>query len=168
MQQKKQVSILFYLLILGIIFLQSCIKGADYEADEQKQINEYLIANNITVEPKESGLYYIENKAGNGVYPEFGDSVTINYIGKRLTGYVFDTNLEDVAKKYNLWDIYAEYKPYTFLVGDSSLIAGLSEGVIYMSEGANANILLPSRLAFLDYTPVVFNIDLLKVIKAGE
>ncbi len=168
MKLKKRVPILFYLSIFGVILMQSCIKGTDFEEDEQNQINEYLIANNITIEPKESGLYYIENQAGNGVYPEYGDSATINYIGKRLTGYVFDTNIEDVAKEFNIWDIYAEYKPYTFLVGDSNLIGGLSEGVSYMSVGANASILLPSKLAFLDYTPVVFNIDLLSIKKAGE
>ena len=168
MRLKKQVSILLYLMILGVISLQSCVKGIDLEGDELAQIKDYLRSNNITIQPTESGLYYIEHTAGPGASPEVGDSVSINFVGKKLNGYVFDTNLEEVAKQYNLWDIYVEYKPFTFMVGDSNLIVGLSEGLSYMNEGAFASILLPSKLAFNDYSPVIFEIELLKVQKAGE
>ncbi len=168
MKLKKQVSILFYLGIIGVIFMQSCVKGTDYEAAELDQINEYLRTNNITTQPKESGLYYIEHLAGTGSSPEVGDSISINYIGRRLNGYIFITNLEDVAKQFNLWSMYEEYKPYTFMVGDTNMIIGINEGVTYMNEGASASILLPSKLAFNDYSAVIYDIELLKVYKAGE
>ena len=168
MKLKKQVSILFYLGIIGLIFMQSCVKGTDYEAAELDQINDYLTSNNITIQPKESGLYYIEHTAGTGSSPEVGDSVSINYIGKLLNGHIFRTNLEDVAKRFNLWSIYDEYKPYTFIVGDTTMLIGLSEGIPYMKEGGFASLLLPSKLAFNDYTPVIYDIELLKVYKTGE
>ncbi len=162
---KKYISVIFLIAIAVMVFMQSCVKGTDFEASEQEQIKDFLDANNITVQPRESGLYYIEKKAGSGDSPVMGDSVVINYVGRRINGYVFDTNIEEVAKQNGLWEMYMEFKPFPFIVGDSALIKGLSEGVTYMKEGGSAMILLPSSLAFNDFYPVIYDIDLLKVVK---
>lgn len=162
---KKYRNIFFFTAISVVVLLQSCVKGTDFEASELAQIKDFLEANNITVPPKESGLYYIEKKAGSGDSPVLGDSVIINYVGRRINGYVFDTNIEEVAKENGLWEMYMEFKPFSFVVGDTTLIKGLNEGVTYMKEGGSAMILLPSKLAFNDFYPVTYDIDLLKVIK---
>jgi hypothetical protein len=162
---KKYSSVFFFLAISVAVIIQSCVKGTDFEEGEQNQINDFLVANKITVQPKESGLYYIENKAGTGDSPVTGDSVVINYVGRRLDGIVFHTNIEEIAKQYGIWEMYMEFKPYGFIVGDSALIIGLSEGVTYMKEGGSSLVVLPSKLAFNDYIPVTYDIDLLKVIK---
>ena len=94
MNMRKTTILLF--LALGALLVQSC-KKTDYEKIEQDTIREFLKQNDITAEPTESGLYYIEKEAGTGLQPVDSDTVSINYIAYKLTGLVFDTNIESVA-----------------------------------------------------------------------
>ena len=41
------------------------------------------------------------------------ESANVWYVGKLLDGYVFDTNIEDTAKKYGLYDMSKTYNPLT-------------------------------------------------------
>ncbi|OYT42424.1 MAG: hypothetical protein B6U78_01300 [Candidatus Aenigmarchaeota archaeon ex4484_224] len=49
---------------------------------------------------------------------EEGDLVYINYIGKiKESGEIFDTNIEEVAKKANIYNEKLSYKPLPVLIG---------------------------------------------------
>ena len=54
-----------------------------------------------------------------------GSSLQVRYVGRMLDGTVFDTNIEDTAKKYDLWDKSAIYDALTLLyyVNDPEKIA---------------------------------------------
>ena len=62
------------------------------------------------------GLYYVQHKKPG---PDDDDTVAfatdstvyINYIGRRLDGQVFDTNIRDTAKRYDIFSSSAEYEP---------------------------------------------------------
>lgn len=148
---------LAFFIIGGLV---SCFKDINSEEREQKIIENFLKSNGIDAEPTESGLYYIEFIEGTGAQPVAGDTVEVYYKGYFLTGGVFANNL------------YSD--PYRFAVGTGAVIEGLDEGILYMKEGGEAMLVVPSSLAYgsegnyylgiSGYTPLAFEIILDKVI----
>ena len=159
----KKTGIVIVILLMGILN-QQCLKTVDYEKQEEESIQNFLSSNNITVKPTASGLYYVEEKAGTGLQPVKGDTVSINYITYNLNGLILDTNIDSIARKYpNLWNPQYNYVPFTFVLGSSQAIAGVDEGVSYMKEGGTATLVIPSKLAYHDYVPLAIYVDLLQV-----
>ncbi len=158
----RRVPFLFLFLLAGIL-MAGCVKTPDYEAEEQKAIQEFLTRNNITTPPTESGLYYLEKTEGSGLQPVDGDTVGINYIASKLSGLVFDTNIKDVAEKQGIYDPQRDYIPFVFVKGASEAIDGVDEGVGYMKEGGEAVLVIPSKLAYHNYEPLLFYIKLVEV-----
>ena len=126
---------------------------------EQSKIDEYVKANNITVQPTGSGLYFVETEAGKGKPAEAGKTVTVNYTGKFMDGKVFDTSV-------------GKPKPFEFPVGQGQVIPGWDEAIGMMKEGGKATLVVPSKLAYgaqgaggiiPPYTPLVFEVELISV-----
>ena len=160
----------YVIIFMGLLLpLGGCLDDAeDLAKEEEEAIKEYIENNDITVQPTESGLYYIETKEGDGRQPVDGDSVVVNYIRLNLTGYVLETNIESVAMEYSIWSSYVTYAPFGFLVGSAYIIDGWNEGIKYMKEGGEATLLLPSSLALQNYQPMLFEITLLDVYSPDE
>lgn len=58
-----------------------------------------------------------------------GDSIVrINYIGRFLDGFVFDTNIESVAKEHRIYDATRTYGPYNigFTYADTTMLGNRS------------------------------------------
>ena len=70
----------------------------DPEKHEQEKIWAYLKESEFeNVDSTESGLYYIQEKAGTGELFNDGDNLLVNYTGQFLDGREFDSNVgEDV------------------------------------------------------------------------
>ena len=150
---KKLINISIVLVMsLSLVILAGCEKESDYEK-EQTAIKEYVEENNITVEPKYSGLYYIETKAGTGADADGGDEVRVKYTGTFLDGEEFDSGI------------------YPFILGAGRVIKGWDEGISYMKEGGKATLLIPSSLGYgaygsdriPGYSPLLFDVELLDV-----
>jgi FKBP-type peptidyl-prolyl cis-trans isomerase len=131
----------------------------DFEQEEEAAIKNYITENNITVEPTESGLYYIETEKGKGTKVEEGKSVKIHYTGKFLDGTVFDSSVE-------------RGEPIAFTVGTDPMIAGFVEGVQLMKKGGKATLILPSNIAYgkshpsapiPPFTPLLFEVEIVEV-----
>ncbi len=145
----KSTGILPLSLMLLAMMLGGCLDdNVDYEAREKKERDKFLEENNITVEPTESGLYFIPIDTGYGDYAEIGDTVTINFEGYWLNGSLLTTNIEAVAVEYDAYNPYETYEPYTFAIGKGHMILGVEEGLTYMREGASAQMVIPSDLSF--------------------
>ncbi len=124
-----------------------------------------------------TGFYYLSLSEPDEEI-EFDDDTTIyvNYIGRLLNGQVFDTNIEDTAKVWNLYDKTSTYEPAEVnwssdstdvTLGGSTVITGFASmikrmgayekavGVFYSAYGygssGNDN-LIPS------YAPLEFEI----------
>jgi len=151
------------LVVITALLNQQCVKKIDYDQKEQELIRKFLETNNITVEPTESGLYYIEDTLGTGPQPVINDTVRINYVAYRLDGLIVDTNIESIAKEHQIWREDGYYKPFSFVLGTDQIIKGVNEGVGYMKEGGVATLVMPSRLAYNDYQPLAFYVKLLEV-----
>jgi len=154
-------------ILLGLLLpLGGCLDDVeDYAKEEEEAIKKYVEDNDITVQPTESGLYYIETKEGDGCQPVEGDSVRVNFIRKNLAGYILETNIESVAMEYSIWSSYVTYTPFGFCVGSINIIEGLNEGLTYMKKGGEATLLLPSSIAFHDYRSLLYEIILLDVVE---
>ncbi|MCA1756404.1 MAG: FKBP-type peptidyl-prolyl cis-trans isomerase [Bacteroidales bacterium] len=147
------------MMVLILIFAVSC-EEEDTTNYEELIIEQFIQERGITVEPTESGLYYIELEQGFGITPRLGDTAIVNYKGMFLDGRFFDYALGD-----NTFEV---------VVGVSGVIAGWHEGLLYMKEGTKAWLLVPSKLAYGSSgrgsipgnTPLLFEIDL-RMVKPG-
>ena len=115
---------------------------------EMAQLENYLKENNIVQTPTSSGIYYIETKKGTGKKAEKDKMVKVNYTGRLINGTVFDTSVEEEAKKANIFNPQRPYTPLDFQLGAGMVIKGWDEGISYMNEGGKATLIIPSSLAY--------------------
>jgi FKBP-type peptidyl-prolyl cis-trans isomerase FkpA len=141
---------------------------ADFEAEmleaqseEDVKIQEYLTANNITVQPTESGMYYIEEVKGTGPKPQVGDKVKVHYTGTLLNGKKFDSSVD-------------RGQPFEFTLGVGQVIRGWDEGIALMNVGSKGKLVIPSRMGYGErgaggdippYAPLVFEVELIDIVK---
>lgn len=128
--------------------------------DKNKGEGEKFLAENAKkegVKTLPSGLQYKELKAGTGKTPKTTDSVTTHYSGTLIDGTEFDSS-------------YKRGEPVTFPV--SGVIAGWTEALQLMKEGAKWQLFIPSSLAYgergagRDIGPnatLIFEVELIKV-----
>jgi len=128
--------------------------------DKNKGEGEKFLAENAKkagVKTLPSGLQYKELKAGTGKTPKATDSVTTHYSGTLIDGTEFDSS-------------YKRGEPVTFPV--SGVIAGWTEALQLMKEGAKWQLFIPSSLAYgergagRDIGPnatLIFEVELIKV-----
>jgi FKBP-type peptidyl-prolyl cis-trans isomerase FklB len=105
-------------------------------AERNKHESEAFLAANATKEgvvTRPSGLQYKIIEPGTGKSPNPTDKVTVKYRSSFVNGREFDS-------------AYKRNKAVTFRVGDS--IAGWSEGIQLMKEGAKWQFFVPAKLAY--------------------
>ena len=104
-----------------------------------------------------SGLQYRDRVVGTGAVAEAGQSVTVEYVGSRQNGEVFDSSR-------------TRGTPFTFTLGVGQVIAGWDEGVAGMRVGGQRTLVIPANLAYGDNPPgaviqpgdtLVFDVELL-------
>ncbi|MBN2236860.1 MAG: FKBP-type peptidyl-prolyl cis-trans isomerase [Bacteroidales bacterium] len=130
---------------------------AEKLVEEEDQINDYILENNVAVNPTESGLYFIPIREGNGAEAKAGKMVKVHYTGKFLNGALFDSS-------------YERGKPIEFELGRGRVISGWDEGIAKMKKGGKAILLIPSDLGYGEgrgeippYTPLLFEVELIDV-----
>ena len=87
----------------------------------------------------DTGLQYYDLVAGDGVSPEDGDIVQINY-----ALWVID----ETGAPIILDDTLPLGQPFTFIVGSQQVFPGWEEGVMGMNVGGTRQLMIPSDLAF--------------------
>lgn len=118
-------------LVVLLLVLGSC--GKDAVIDEDKAIQDYLAANDLTAEKTEEGLYYIITKEGTGGRANITSNVTVHYRGYLLDGSVFDSSIDRGQKS-------------TFPL--ANVITGWQIGIPKLKEGGSGMLLIPSKLAY--------------------
>lgn len=119
------------LFALLLIFLFGCTNHAEKQAENKSY--------EVIEMPKTS-------ISGTKI-AEKGDVVSVNYVGKLEDGTLFDTSIEDEAKKGGL-PPRGEYSPLEFKVGAGQMIAGFDAGVLGMKEGEEKTVRLPPEQAY--------------------
>lgn len=104
-----------------------------------------------------SGLQYTVLTEGEGASPSATDRVTVHYKGTTIDGDEFDSS-------------YSHGQPATFPL--NRVIAGWTEGVQLMKEGAKYRFYIPSELAYGQHgaggaigpnETLIFDVELIKV-----
>lgn len=143
----------------------------ELRSSEPARIAAFLKEHNLSVKPLKSGLYFIETRAGKGKAITNGASVTVHYAAKLMNGKIIETSMKEEAMKSGIFDSLFEYIPFTFVMGDSSTVAGWEEGISHMRKGGKAILVVPSSLAYGEeglediippYSPVVYEIEILE------
>ena len=80
-----------------------------------------------------SGLQYQIIEKGTGAQPQLQDRVVVNYIGRLVTGQVFDSS-------------YARGEPLNIPV--NRVIPGWTEALQMMSVGSKWQLVIPSKLGY--------------------
>ena len=105
-----------------------------------------------------SGLQYQVLKEGNGKKPSAKDTVMCHYEGTLIDGTVFDSS-------------YQRGEPATFPL--QQVIAGWTEGLQLMQEGAKYRFFIPYRLAYGEggagasippFAALIFDVELIQVV----
>ena len=121
----------------------------------EKENMEFLVTNakkeGVVTTP--SGLQYKVIEPGSGRTPKLTDTVTVNYRGSLIDGKEFDSS-------------YKRGKPATFRV--DGVIAGWTEALQMMKEGAKWQLFIPHRLAYGEKGPLrektlIFDVELLSI-----
>lgn len=142
--------------------LESKQKDAQAEAGKAaKTAGEDFLAENAKkdgVTVTKSGLQYEVLNEGSGKKPKATDTVRCHYEGRLLDGTVFDSS-------------YKRNEPAEF--GLQQVIAGWTEGVQLMAEGAKYRFYIPYMLAYGEggagamippFSTLVFDVELMKVL----
>jgi FKBP-type peptidyl-prolyl cis-trans isomerase FkpA len=140
---------------------------------EPVKIEKYIADNNLKVTKTASGLNYVVSKEGSGAKPAPGDTVVVNYVGKFLSGKVFDTSIKSEAIKAKIpVNPMNPYKPIRFPIGVTGMIPGWNEGLQLLTKGSKATFVIPSSLAYGEqgngmiqpFTPLAFDVELVDII----
>jgi FKBP-type peptidyl-prolyl cis-trans isomerase FklB len=123
--------------------------GAAYLAENAKREG---------VKTTASGLQYRIVKEGSGRTPTLADTVTVHYRGTLVDGSEFDSS-------------YKRGQPATFQVG--GVIAGWTEALQLMKEGAQWQLVIPPGLAYGDRGPLagqvlIFDVELMSATAAAQ
>ena len=136
-------------------------QAVDTEANKAfRQVGEDFLSDNaqkegVIVLP--SGLQYQVLREGNGKQPKATDRVKCHYEGTLIDGTKFDSS-------------YDRGEPATF--GLNQVIAGWTEGVQLMQEGAKYRFFIPYQLAYGErgagasippYAALIFDVELVAV-----
>lgn len=76
-----------------------------------------------------------------------GDFVKVSYTGE-ISGKIFDTTSEDIAKSASIFNASAVYGPVTVKVGSGHVVAGLDEDFVGKELGSECTVDVPPEKAF--------------------
>lgn len=129
--------------------------GAKAKAEGEKYLDENAKKEGVKVTA--SGLQYMVLKEGTGKQPKATDSVKCHYEGFLTNGTLFDSSVQ-------------RGEPATFPLG--GVIAGWTEGLQLMKEGAKYRFFIPYNLAYGEagaagaippYAALIFDVELIEV-----
>jgi len=131
-------------------------KGKAAREEGEKYLAENAKKDGVITLP--SGLQYQVLKEGNGKKPSAKDSVKCHYEGFLIDGTVFDSSVQ-------------RGEPAVF--GLQQVIAGWTEGLQLMQEGAKYRFFIPYRLAYGEggagqlippFAALIFDVELIQVM----
>lgn len=131
-------------------------KGKAAKAEGEKYLAENAKKEGVVTLP--SGLQYQVIKEGNGRKPKATDKVKCHYEGMLIDGTLFDSSIQ-------------RGEPATFPL--NGVIAGWTEGLQLMQEGAKYRFFIPYQLGYGEqgagasippFAALVFDVELIEVI----
>ena len=135
---------------------ERAVQGKAHKEAGEKYLAENAKKDGVITLP--SGLQYQVLKEGNGKKPSAKDTVKCHYEGFLIDGTVFDSSVQ-------------RGEPATFPL--QQVIAGWTEGLQLMQEGAKYRFFIPYRLAYGEggaggsippYAALIFDVELINIM----
>jgi FKBP-type peptidyl-prolyl cis-trans isomerase len=135
-----QDKIYFYVKLKEVVNYEDFVKQrstpkANTPEEEMLLLDRYLKMGNIQAKPLASGLYFIEDIAGQGPLPKYGQTISLHYNGYFVNGQGFSNT-------------YESGKPFDIVFGKTDLIKGFEEGLSMMKNKGHYTLIIPSHLAY--------------------
>ncbi|MGQ7871044.1 FKBP-type peptidyl-prolyl cis-trans isomerase [Sunxiuqinia sp. sy24] len=160
----------FLLMAVVLVAMYSCFddpvqETVDYtparEAELLKEYLDTLVNRGYDIDTSATGIFYVIEEQGEGLYVQSGDSIGIDYTGfMPENGQIFD------ASSYHYED-----KIWKFRYNPGDLIDGFEDALMLMNEGTKGLFIIPSNLAYgaygsgsiPPYTTLSFSLELKKI-----
>ncbi len=84
---------------------------------------------------------------------EAGKTVTFDYAAGFVNGTLFDTSIEEAAKKAGIYDTNRAYQPVVIKYGTDPILPGYAEVLLDMKEGETRNAIIPPQKAYGEIIP---------------
>lgn len=129
----------------------------------RKVLEDYVVSNNINVNPEPSGIYIIPMENGKGRCPVKGEKVEIDFSASLLDG-------QEVGSTFDMPE------KFSFVLGENYVIPGWEEVIPKMHLGDRVKTIIPFEMAYGEhsvgsippYSNLIYEIKLLKIITAAE
>ena len=143
-----------FVFLCTILSILGCNKDKDYTQIDNEIIQQFISDNNLNATSTSSGLYYVIETTGNGVFPNIYSTVTVAYTGILTDGTVFDQS-SSAGISFPL----------------TNVIQGWQEGIPLFSEGGTGKLLIPSALGYgnrsvgniPENSVLIFDLELIEV-----
>jgi len=152
---------------------------SDYWEYEKDTLERYSAKYYNGIDSLKEGFYFKELDAGSGEAVKGAErKISCNYVGRLLDGFVFDTNIEDSARKYKIYDPSKSYTPMELSIEDdeveeqeseSAVVEGFAEALANMNFGGKGVAFFSSKWGYGTATqsfgrrqPLSFYIEILK------
>ncbi|MCU0460694.1 MAG: FKBP-type peptidyl-prolyl cis-trans isomerase [Bacteroidales bacterium] len=143
---------IFVIITVLVVVSAGCDISGKYEKEEAAEIQNYLNSHpELNYEQKASGLYYLDEEVGTGELAVTSDTAYFFYSGYYLDGTKFATN-------------WGTTDTLVYPVNERWLISGFDEALTYMREGGKSKIVVPSKLGYYDYHPLLYDIFLARLV----
>jgi FKBP-type peptidyl-prolyl cis-trans isomerase len=122
-------------------------------------LDNYLTSKRIKAERTREGLFFTVHTEGVGKEPQQGDFVKIRYVGKLLSGKIFDESPKN--------------EPFAFQIGKQQVIEGWDIALQKIHVGAKITLYVPAKFGYgvagigdviPPNTPLVYEIELLEIL----
>lgn len=143
---------------------EEAAKAEQLRQQEAGVISSFVAQKNITVQPDENGIYYVEIVKGKGKSPVKDEYATVHFSVSMLDGQ-------------QLFSTYESGEPLDFQMGGRFENVGFQKVVEKMAKGGKAEALVPSTLAFgaqgagnivPPFTPLNYQIELVGMMSKAD
>ena len=130
------------------------------KTNEAKLMEDFAKKNFPTATKTQSGIYRVVVKEGTGEVVKNGQTVTVDYTGKLMSGKVFDSSVGKPGPKFQV------------TVGQKAVIPGWEEALMMMKKGEKAIFFIPSVMAYGEqgaggviepFSSLIFEMELIDV-----
>jgi FKBP-type peptidyl-prolyl cis-trans isomerase len=153
------------LLFTTLIFQTNArpIRGMYSPTGDSLTLDKYITAQNIKAELTPEGVFFTAHTEGVGKEPQQGDFVKIRYVGKLLSGKVFDESPKN--------------EPFAYRFGTHQVIEGWDIALKRLRIGAKVTIYVPAKLAYGTMgigtsvppnTPLMYDIELVDILTPSQ
>lgn len=139
---------------------------------EPQKIEKYTSTKQLNLIRHPSGFKYKVITLGKGNKPSVNDTVSIQYTGETLTGKIFETTDQVLAKKEGIFNEEINYAPVKIPVQVKPGLSAFLQAIAMFPKGTKVMLLIPSALAYgkeyysvlAPYSPMVCNLEIVDII----